>query len=36
MPAPFVYDGAMNGSVFLAYVEQVLLRPSCQNHSEQI
>lgn len=30
MTAPFVYDGAMNGSVFLAYVEQVLvptLRP---------
>ena len=23
--APFVYDGAMNGNVFLAYVEQVLL-----------
>lgn len=30
MTAPFVYDGAMNGEVFLAYVEQVLvptLRP---------
>lgn len=30
MTAPFVYDGAMNGNVFLAYVEQVLaptLRP---------
>lgn len=30
MTAPFVYDGAMNGTVFLAYVEQVLvptLRP---------
>lgn len=25
MTAPFVYDGAMNGTVFLAYVEQVLL-----------
>jgi transposase len=25
MTAPFVYDGAMNGDVFLAYVEQVLL-----------
>lgn len=25
MTAPFVYDGAMNGSVFLAYIEQVLL-----------
>ncbi|MGO6719201.1 IS630 family transposase [Rhizobium ruizarguesonis] len=25
MTAPFVYDGAMNGNVFLAYVEQVLL-----------
>jgi transposase len=24
MIAPFVYDGAMNGTVFLAYVEQVL------------
>ena len=24
MTAPFVYDGAMNGTVFLAYVEQVL------------
>ncbi|WP_262535638.1 IS630 family transposase [Agrobacterium tumefaciens] len=24
MAAPFVYDGAMNGNVFLAYVEQVL------------
>lgn len=24
MTAPFVYDGAMNGNVFLAYVEQVL------------
>lgn len=23
--APFVYDGAMNGNVLLAYVEQVLL-----------
>ncbi|RWN50544.1 transposase, partial [Mesorhizobium sp.] len=22
---PFVYDGAMNGNVFLAYVEQVLV-----------
>jgi transposase len=30
MTAPFVYDGAMNGTVFQAYVEQVLaptLRP---------
>ena len=30
MTAPFVYDGPMNGTVFLAYVEQVLgptLRP---------
>lgn len=25
MSAPFVYDGAMNGNVFLAYVEQVLV-----------
>lgn len=25
MTAPFVYDGAMNGNVFLVYVEQVLL-----------
>jgi transposase len=25
MTAPFVYDGAMNGNVFLAYVEQVLV-----------
>lgn len=25
MIAPFVYDGAMNGTVFLAYVEQVLV-----------
>jgi transposase len=25
MTAPFVYDGAMNGSVFLAYIEQVLV-----------
>lgn len=25
MPAPFVYEGAVNGNVFLAYVEQVLL-----------
>jgi len=25
MTAPFVYDGAMNGMVFLAYVEQVLV-----------
>lgn len=25
MTAPFVYDGAMNGNVFRAYVEQVLL-----------
>lgn len=25
MTAPFVYDGAMNGTVFLAYVEQVLI-----------
>jgi len=24
MTAPFVHDGAMNGNVFLAYVEQVL------------
>ncbi len=24
MTAPFVYDGTMNGTVFLAYVEQVL------------
>ncbi len=23
--APFVYDGAMNGAVFLAYIEQVLV-----------
>lgn len=30
MTAPFVYDGAMNGTVFLAYIEQVVvptLRP---------
>jgi transposase len=25
MTAPFVYDGAMNGNVFLAYVERVLV-----------
>lgn len=25
MTAPFVYDGAMNGQIFLAYVEQVLV-----------
>lgn len=25
MTAPFVYDGAMNGTVFRAYVEQVLV-----------
>lgn len=25
MTAPFVYDGAMNGQVFLAYIEQVLV-----------
>jgi len=25
MTAPFVYDGSMNGNVFLAYVEQVLV-----------
>lgn len=25
MTAPFVYDGAMNGTVFLAYVAQVLV-----------
>ena len=25
MTAPFVYDGTMNGTVFLAYVEQVLV-----------
>lgn len=25
MTAPFVYDGAMNGQVFLAYVDQVLV-----------
>ena len=25
MTAPFVYDGAMSGNVFLAYVEQVLV-----------
>lgn len=25
MTAPFVYDGPMNGTVFLAYVEQVLV-----------
>jgi len=25
MTAPFVYDGAMNGTVFLAYVDQVLV-----------
>ena len=29
MTAPFVYDGAMNGNVFLAYVEQ-LLSPTLQ------
>src|SRR5690606_21936406 len=28
MTAPFVYDGAMNGNVFLAYVEQVLVPTS--------
>lgn len=26
MTAPFVYDGPMNGAVFLAYVEQVLAK----------
>lgn len=26
MTAPFVYDGAMNSTVFLAYVEQVLVK----------
>jgi transposase len=26
MTAPLVYDGAMNGTVFLAYVEQVLVK----------
>lgn len=25
MTAPLVYDGAMNGNVFLAYVEQILV-----------
>ena len=25
MTAPFVYDGAMNGNVFLAYVKQLLV-----------
>lgn len=25
MTAPFVYDGAMNGNVFLAYVKQILV-----------
>jgi hypothetical protein len=25
MTAPFVYEGAMNDNIFLAYVEQVLL-----------
>ena len=25
MTAPFVYDGVMNGTVFLAYVEQILV-----------
>lgn len=25
MTAPFLYDGAMNGHVFLAYIEQVLI-----------
>jgi len=25
MTAPFVYDGAMNGKVFLAYVKQILV-----------
>lgn len=25
MTAPFIYDGAMNGNVFVAYVEQVLV-----------
>jgi len=25
MTTPFVYDDAMNGSVFLAYVEQILV-----------
>lgn len=27
MTAPFVYDGAVNGNVFLAYVEQCCYRP---------
>ena len=26
MTAPLVYDGAMNGAVFLAYIEQVLVK----------
>lgn len=30
MTAPLVYDGAMNGTVFLAYVEQVLVRTLAQ------
>ena len=25
MTAPFIYDGAMNGNVFLGYVEQILV-----------
>ncbi len=29
MTAPFVYDVAMNGNVFLAYIEQVLV-PTCR------
>ena len=28
MVAPFVIDGPMNGTIFLAYVEQVWLRRS--------
>lgn len=30
MTAPFVYDGAMNGNMFLAYVEQVLVSTLAQ------
>ena len=30
MTAPFVYDGAMNGTVFRAYVEQVLAPNRCR------
>ena len=33
MTAPFVYNGAMNGQVFLAYVDQVLVTTLASGHS---